>query len=91
MTTLRCSRCGREERLAELGDATRIYVDAGDGKDREEPSVPVMRAWSSFDGADVCPDCQSAQERDEMSQRILAAIQLAVARATADGTDPSPR
>ena len=83
VTTLRCSRCGRTANLDERGP-----LPGWTGALEETPLG--VAAWASIDGVDVCPQCQTADERDSIRERILRAITSEVERSGND-VDPSGR
>ena len=45
-------------------------------------------AWTSIDGADVCPDCQTAVERRDTQRRVIDAIEAEIERRRREGIPP---
>jgi hypothetical protein len=84
MTGNRCARCGRERRH---GD--RLPEDPATATPHPLGG-PAQAPWASFEGADVCPQCQTAEERDVASRRIVASIQREIERRRAEGVPPDP-
>jgi hypothetical protein len=73
MASRRCSRCGRVD-------------DEEKGPLPPEGGLP--RIWASFDGEDVCPDCQTPAERREAATRLLAAVEAEIERRQQAGVEP---
>jgi hypothetical protein len=90
MTEMRCSRCSRLRDADEANDVARfIAVLAADGP--PDPSVFAGQApWASIAGAVVCPQCQTADERNDSARRIVAAVEAEITRAGTGGTGPTP-
>jgi hypothetical protein len=55
-----------------------------------EETPPTVAPWASIDGVDVCPQCQTAPEREMIRARILDAITSEVER-SGNNIDPSGR
>jgi len=45
--------------------------------------------WARLDGEDVCPSCQTPEERRDVARRIVAAIEAAIARMAENGDEPT--
>jgi hypothetical protein len=80
----RCSRC-HEERPGGL-EPTTAAPAGGSVRLQDVPEG----AWASFDGHDVCPECQTSQERAEVGRRIVEAVEREVERRQRDGLEPEP-
>ncbi len=48
----------------------------------------LHRSWASIEGADVCPDCQTPNERRELGLRIIAWIEAEIERRRRGGRAP---
>jgi hypothetical protein len=84
MTGDRCARCGRV-RAARGGSREDVVTDA---------LLPLQGAaeepWASIEGQDVCPRCQTPEERDDAARRVVAAIEREVERRRGEGIPPDP-
>src|SRR3712207_49970 len=71
MALLQCSRCGRQQRHDDAFGASQS-ASAG--------MAALPPAWASFEGLDVCPDCQTALERTQTAKRALAFVEAGMER-----------
>jgi hypothetical protein len=84
MSIDRCARCGRNRPVG-------LYDEDGAAGDNRSTMFGVSEAaWASFGGQDVCPQCQSPEERREAAQRLKAIIAREVERRQQAGVPPDP-
>lgn len=81
MSSEPCARCGRQR-----GAAHRDIPAAVDGPDGpgHEPEPP----WAEFDGEEVCPGCQTPQERRAAAARVVEGLVREIARRQEAGEAP---
>jgi hypothetical protein len=90
MTVMRCSRCSRPRDPGESNDVT-AFITALASDAPADPSVFAGHApWAAIGGADVCPQCQSVDERNASGHRIIATLEAEIARLGTSGADPAP-
>lgn len=81
MDEKRCARCLRG---AWPGDSGEAGVVAGGGF----VDLSANAAWAFLDGQDVCPYCQTPEERHAVAQRIAGHIEREIQRRQAEGLPP---
>lgn len=84
MTDIRCARCGREPRRGGQPPGNRLTAPA------DHLGVAPGTPWASFEGQDVCPQCQTADERDAAARRVVEGIEREIQRRRAEGIPPDP-
>lgn len=84
MSSAQCARCGRER-------AERDRGGEGATAGTDLPFFgPAAAPWASIGGDDVCPECQSAEERRYAAQRVVAAIECEIERRRSAGLPSDP-
>jgi len=84
MSLARCPRCGRQRPASDRGSEC-----AATGTDIPLYG-PAEAPWASIDGEDVCPECQSAEERRDVAKRGVAAIEREIERRRSTGLPSDP-
>lgn len=74
METTPCGRCGRDR------PTVAFHADDFHASTHLAPEGATQGAWASFLGEDVCPDCQSTEERREVAERVVALIEGEIER-----------
>ena len=85
-----CSRCGRARRPEEStgpGSALEFMSEqAGiDGRVLLEGQT-----WARISDEDICPQCLTAEEEQELARSYIQLVEAEIARSQATGSDPHP-
>jgi hypothetical protein len=78
--TEQCSRCGRPRPVGPAAEQVSAQLLPFVGKADE--------GWSSFGGHPACPQCQTAEERQEVKYRVIGAIELEIERRRREAIAP---
>lgn len=84
MSSRRCSRCGRTQQ----GDDDALSAAASELKAGSLPSGARYWPWASVEGLDVCPECQTSDEREDAARRMIAMIEAAMDRRSRESVPP---
>lgn len=86
MAEMHCSRCDRVREPDELRDLGEL-VGSVDHEPYDRPLLRDPGPWASIDGVDVCPQCQTSREQEEIARRAVAMVEADVARSQDEHSD----
>lgn len=81
MSSMSCARCGRQRSEPTRDSSSSVDGPGGPAGEQEPP-------WAEFDGHDVCPDCQTLQERHAAVTRAIEMVVREISRRQEAGEPP---
>jgi hypothetical protein len=84
-----CSRCGRAQRHKELTWQGSVLGLMRDEADIDGRVLFEGQAWGRIADQDICPECISAEEEQELARSYVDLVEQEVTRLQAAGDEPS--
>ena len=85
-----CARCGRVQGHEELTWQGSALASMPEHADVDGRVLLEGNAWARIADQDICPDCLTAEEEQELARSYIDLLEAEVRRSQAAGTDPTP-
>lgn len=84
-----CARCGRVQGHEELAWQGSTLASMSEHANIDGRVLLEGKAWARIADQDICPDCLTAGEEQELARSYIDLLEAEVRRSQAAGSDPS--